>query len=69
MTVDSERTDQRPRWAEIFEPWAIIDYIGFGLVVLKVSLSLFSALVIKWHVTQKWLLERRNRVMFVTQGY
>ena len=56
------------KWSEILESWIIVICIPgtYGLLVFKVNLGSFGALVSKWPVTGKQLAVERNEVKFGT---
>ena len=56
--------------SEVWDFWVVVTCISspFYLLVFKVMLGAFGALVSKWHITQKLLTVEWNGMKFGTQG-
>ncbi len=66
----SKTARRREKWIEIWETGTRVIHIWctFDLIVFKVILGSFGALVSKWLATRKLLVVERNGLKFVTRG-
>ena len=73
MCDNLKRARRRAKRSEIWESWILAMHICicgiFDLVVFKVILVSFGALVSKWPVSQKRLVLEQDRLKFGTRGY
>ena len=71
MACNSNTTGRRGKQTEIWESGTLATHIlgTFDLVGFNVILGSFSAVVLQWPVTRKWLVVEQPGVKFGTRGH
>ena len=64
MACNSKTAHRRAKRSAIWDSWILVTYIRgtYDLIVFKVILGSFGAIVSKWPVSQKGLVVERNGV-------